>query len=79
MTMKRILIIIALFLQNVPPVSQSQIAPELRINWENSLTNFITPIQVNLDNLCDLLESKITFTKRQIDYDETVQIILYIR
>lgn len=65
--------------QNVPPLTQSQITPELKSIWENALTSFKSPIFIDLDKLSDLFDSKITFEKSQIKYEEKIKLELFIR
>lgn len=65
--------------QNVPPVSQSQITPELKLSWESALIGFKTPIMIDLDKISSLFECKLTFEKSQIKYDESVNLELYIK
>lgn len=65
--------------QNVPPVSQSQITPELKQSWENALIGFKTPIMIDLDKISTLFECTLTFEKTQIKYDEIVNLELYIK
>lgn len=65
--------------QNVPPLTQSQITPELKSIWENALTSFKSPIIIDLDKLSDLFDSKITFEKSQIKYEEKIKLELFIR
>ena len=66
-------------LQNTAPLTQSQIAPELKQNWESALGNFKSLVTVDLDVILDLLECKISFQQDQIKFTETVGLNLYIR
>ncbi|XP_053673204.1 trafficking protein particle complex subunit 11 [Anopheles nili] len=63
----------------VSPVSSSQIAPELSNHWQTALASFASPIKLDLDQLNDLVECRLTFEKRQIRNDEKLQLQLYIR
>ncbi|XP_055843157.1 trafficking protein particle complex subunit 11 [Episyrphus balteatus] len=65
--------------QNVPPVSQSQIAPELRTLWENSLANFKSPAIIDLDKITELLECNVSFDKSELKNDEMINIRLVVR
>lgn len=65
--------------QNVPPVSQSQIAPELRTLWENSLANFKSPAMIDLDKITELLECNVSFDKSELKNDEIINIRLVVR
>lgn len=65
--------------QNVPPVSQSQIAPELRTLWENSLANFKSPAIIDLDKITELMECNVSFDKSELKNDEMISIRLVVR
>lgn len=65
--------------QNVPPVSQSVIAPELRSSWEASLSAFKSPITVDLEKISGLFECIVSFDKAQIKNDDKVIVKLFIR
>ncbi|CAO1400963.1 unnamed protein product [Diamesa tonsa] len=64
---------------NVPPLPLSQIAPELKISWDNALANYKSSVTVDLDQIVDLIDCKVTFQKHQIKFTEIVALNLYIR
>lgn len=57
----------------------SQIAPELKISWDNALVNYKSSVTVDLDQIVDLIDCKVTFQKHQIKFTEIVALNLYIR
>lgn len=65
--------------QKVPPMTQSQIVPELRYNWETSLANFNSKLTFNLDRITKLFDCMVKFGKNQISHDELVLVNLFIR
>lgn len=65
--------------QKVPPMTQSQIVPELRYNWETALATFSTKLTFDLDKFTKLFECMVNFANNQIPHDELVQVNLYIR
>lgn len=65
--------------QKVPPMTQSQIVPELRKCWETSLGSFNSRLSFDLDKICKLFECVVTFEKPQIRHDEIVRLNLFIR
>lgn len=65
--------------QNVAPVSQIQITPEIKTTWERALQAFRTPITIDLDRISEIFECKLTFEKAQAKPDEPVNLELYVR
>lgn len=61
------------------PISQSQIAPELKTSWDAALANFKSPLVIDLDKMSDLLECFLTFVQPHVKHDESVDLELYIR
>lgn len=57
----------------------SQIAPELKISWDTALINYKSSVNVDLDQIVDLIDCKVTFQKHQIKFTEIVALNLYIR
>lgn len=65
--------------QKVPPMTQSQIVPELRKCWETNLSTFTARQPFDLDKISKLFECVVTFEKSQIRHDEIVRLNLFIR
>lgn len=65
--------------QKVPPISQSQIVPELHVNWEKALNTFNAELTFDLDKITKLFDSNVTFEKNLMYCDEVARIYLYIR
>lgn len=65
--------------QKVPPMTQSQIVPELRYNWETALASFNTKLSFDLDKITKLFECMVKFENNQIPHDELAQVNLFIR
>lgn len=58
---------------------QSQIAPELKISWDTALVNYKSSVAVDLDQIVDLIDCKVTFHKHQIKFTDVVALNLYLR
>lgn len=65
--------------QKVPPLSQSQIVPELHSNWEKSLNTFNSKLSFDLDRMTELFECTVKFEKCRIKPDELVRVNLFMR
>ncbi|KAG4077438.1 hypothetical protein HA402_002865 [Bradysia odoriphaga] len=65
--------------QNVPPISPSQTAPQLKSQWESALSNFKPPIVIDMDRMSELLECIVTFDSPQCKLDETIELQLFLR
>lgn len=65
--------------QKVPPMTQSQIVPELRKNWETNLALFNTKLTFDLDEISKLFECAVKFDKSRLRPDEIVCLNLFIR
>lgn len=65
--------------QKVPPISQSQIVPELHVNWEKALSTFNAELTFDLDKITKLFDSIVTFEKNLMFSDEIARVYLYIR
>lgn len=65
--------------QKLPPILQSQIVPELHMNWEKALKTFNTELKFDLDKITKLFDCNVTFEKNEIYYDEVTRVHLYIR
>lgn len=65
--------------QRVPPMTQSQIVPELRNSWEVNLADFHTKMTFDLDKLSQLFDCAVKFEKPHIRPDEAVRLSLFIR
>lgn len=65
--------------QKVPPISQSQIVPELHVNWEKALSTFNAELTFDLDKITKLFDSTVTFEKNLMYCDEVARVYLYIR
>lgn len=64
---------------NVPPIAPSQIAPELKRNWEIALAAFRKTITIDLDKISELLQCSVTFEKPQICQNDVVRVNVFIR
>lgn len=60
-------------------MTQSQIVPELRNNWETALATFNTKLIFDLDKITKLFESMVRFEKTQVSHDALVRVHLFIR
>lgn len=65
--------------QKVPPILQSQIVPELHVNWEKALNTFNAELTFDLDKITKLFDSTVTFEKNLMYCDEVARVYLYIR
>lgn len=65
--------------QKVPPLTLSQIVPELHSNWEKSLDTFNAKLSFDLDKISELFDCTVKFEKGRIQQDESVRVILFIR
>lgn len=65
--------------ENVPPITQSQIVPELQQNWEKSLTTFNTKLTYDLDTFSELFNCVAKFEKSEIFCDEAACVHLFLR
>lgn len=65
--------------QKVPPLAQSQLVPELHLNWEKSLDEFNAKLSFDLDKMTEVFESTVQFEKSRIKTDEVVRVNLFIR
>lgn len=65
--------------QNIPPLAQSQIIPELYSDWEKSLAKFNTKLSLDLDKIAILFDCAIKFEKDQILRNEISRVSLFIR
>lgn len=65
--------------QKVPPMTQSQIVPELRKCWETNLSAFNASLTFDSDKISELFECVVTFEKPQIRHDEIVRLDLFVR
>lgn len=66
-------------LQKVPPLTQSQIVPELHVLWENALEKFNSKLICDLDKISELFECTVKFVQDQIQHDDIARINLLIR
>lgn len=64
---------------SVPPIAPSQIAPELKRNWEVALAAFKKTIAIDLDKISELLQCSMTFEKLEICQNEIVRVNAFIR
>lgn len=64
--------------QCVPPIAPSQIAPELKRNWEVALTSFTKTITIDLDKITTIFDCSVTFEKPQIRQNEVVRVNAFI-
>lgn len=69
-----------MMLKNSVPL-HSNGAPSVQTKqlWESALSQFRSPLLVDLDKLTDLFETTVTFAQPQIKHDERVQVKLFIR
>lgn len=65
--------------QKAPPMTQSQIVPELRYSWETALATFNKKLVFDLDKLTKLFDCMAKFDQNQITHDGIVRINLYLR
>lgn len=65
--------------QKVPPIAQSQIVPELHMNWERALNTFNTELILDLDKITKLFDCTVKFEKNQILHNEVARVNLFIR
>lgn len=65
--------------QNVPPITQNQITPELKQSWETAMSSFRQPIIVDMDKISDLMECRVGFEKSQIKYEDVVKVTLFVQ
>lgn len=65
--------------QKVPPIAQSQIVPELHMNWEKSLNTFNAELTFDLDKITKLFDCNVTFEKSEIYRDDVARVNLFIR
>ncbi|XP_037959317.1 trafficking protein particle complex subunit 11-like [Teleopsis dalmanni] len=65
--------------QSVPPMPQSQIAPEVRDLWENTFTTIKSPIPIDLDKLTEIFEMCTTFDGAELKTNEEVRVHLIVR
>lgn len=63
----------------VPPIAPSQIAPELKRNWEISLAAFKKTITIDMDKISELLQCSVTFEKSQICQNDVVRVNAFIK
>lgn len=65
--------------QKVPPLTQSQIVPELHMNWEKSLETFNTKLSFDLDKLTKIFDCNVKFKENRIENDEMACVDIFIR
>lgn len=65
--------------QKVPPIAQSQIVPELHMNWEKSLNTFNAELTFDLDKITKLFDCNVTFEKSEIYRDDVARVNLFIK
>lgn len=65
--------------QKVPPIAQSQIVPELHMNWEKALNTFNTELVIDLDKITKVFDCTVKFEKNQILHNEVARVNLFIR
>lgn len=65
--------------QKVPPLTQSQIVPELHILWESALEKFNSKLTFDLDKISELFDCTVKFDQDQIQHDDITRVNLLIR
>lgn len=60
-------------------MTQSQIVPELKKQWETAIQAFNTKLTFDMDKLSLLLDCTVRFEKSQIRHDELVRLNLFVR
>lgn len=65
--------------QKVPPLTQSQIVPELHTSWEKALETFNTKLSFDLDKITELFDCTVKFERNQIQHDDVVRVNLLMR
>lgn len=64
--------------QSVAPVSTSQIIPELKTQWDHTLSALQSPIILDLDKVSELIDVRVTFGEAEIKYEDTAELTLYL-
>lgn len=63
----------------VPLHSNGAPSAQTKQLWDTALSQFRSPLLVDLDKLTDLFEATVTFEQPQIKHDERVMVKLFIR
>lgn len=65
--------------RKIPPISSSQIVPELHFNWEKMLSTFNTKLTYDLDKNSELFDCIVKFDTTQISLHEVPNVHLFIK